>query len=137
MTLAESIARAAHVGQTEESTGDPYILHIERVANLVEGENAKAVAWLHDLLEDTSVTVADLERRGFSDEIINAVEVLTRKPTETYADYIEYVAKIGDPLAIAVKLADLRDHLRPNCPARLRPRYLKAWRTLTGEEWRD
>jgi hypothetical protein len=34
-----------------------------------------------------------------------------------------------------VKLADLKDHFRPNCPARLRPRYENAWKTLTGEAW--
>jgi hypothetical protein len=83
------------------------------------------------------VDLDELGVLGFPEVVIEAVDVLTRKPTETYADYIEYIAKIGDPLAIAVKIADLRDHLRPNCPARLRPRYLKAWKTLTGEEWQE
>lgn len=137
MTLAESIARTAHAGQAEESTGDPYVLHLERVANLVEGEDAKAVAWLHDVLEDTEVTLAELDSYGFSDEIVDAVDTLTRKPGEAYADYIDYILATEDPLAIAVKLADLLHHLRPNCPERLRPRYLEAWKTLTGEEWQE
>jgi hypothetical protein len=138
LLLAEDIAREAHAGQTEESTGDSYIKHVERVVDLVEGDDAKAVAWLHDVIEDSPNTADDLIARGMPMRIVAAVALLTRhERTETYADYIQNIKARGDPLAIAVKLADLKDHFRPNCPARLRPRYEKAWKTLTGQAYKS
>lgn len=133
LAKAEEIARRAHEGQREESTGDPYIRHIERVVDMVQGEYAKAVAWLHDVLEDTNVTLIDLRCAGISDSVLNAVAALTHKDGRSYAEYIEHLKRWNDPLALAVKIADLRDHLRPNCPERLRPRYEKAWHVLTNE----
>jgi (p)ppGpp synthase/HD superfamily hydrolase len=130
---AETIARVAHAGQKEESTGDDYIRHIERVVALVEGNEAKAVAWLHDILEDTPITVDGLRAAGISERVIRAVWLLTRQPGETYSEnYIPTIQQSGDPLAIAVKLADLKDHLRPNCPEQLRPRYENALMMLEG-----
>jgi (p)ppGpp synthase/HD superfamily hydrolase len=130
--IAEGIAREAHASQTEESTGDPYIRHIERVVSLVgDCDNLRAVAWLHDVIEDSQLNAGDLLNRGVSTEIVGAVVELTRVPAfETYAAYIQRVKESGNHLAIAVKIADLRDHLRPNCPERLRPRYEKAMETL-------
>jgi (p)ppGpp synthase/HD superfamily hydrolase len=130
MTLAEQIARHAHAGQTEESTGDPYVYHLQRVAALVEGDAAKAVAWLHDVIEDTAVTAGDLVMAGIPLDVLEAVVVLTRTEEETYADYIAEIETSGNPLALAVKIADLKDHLRPTCPARLRPRYERALQHL-------
>jgi len=126
MELAENIARRAHADQLEESTGDPYILHIERVVGLVETDEQRAVAWLHDVIEDSSITAADLLALGVSEPIVEAVVLLTRQAGESYADYIQRLAGSANEIAIAVKLADLRDHLRPNCPGRLRDRYRKA-----------
>lgn len=131
--IAERIAREAHAGQKEASTGEDYIHHVERVVAMVEGEEAKAVAWLHDVIEDTNITIRDLCRAGLSDDVIDAVERLTRDVADSYyADYIEIIRACGSQVALAVKLADLRDHLRPNCPERLRPRYEKALAVLTA-----
>lgn len=129
MTLAESIARRAHAGQTEESTGDPYIYHVQRVVALVQGDAAKAVAWLHDVIEDTAVTVVDLVSAGIALDVIEAVMLLTRTD-ETYAEYISTIQASANPLALAVKIADLHDHLRPTCPAQRRPRYERALQQL-------
>jgi hypothetical protein len=65
--IAERIARVAHAGQKEESTGDDYIHHVERVAALVDGDDAKAVAWLHDVIEDNPAWTFDRLKgcRGF------------------------------------------------------------------------
>lgn len=131
VTAAERIARQAHAGQTEESTGDDYIRHIERVVAMVDGDDAKAVAWLHDVIEDSPLTYGDLLDAGISPRVVDAVEVLTRVSHQPYEHYIRDLALSGDDLALTVKLADLRDHLRPNCPERLRPRYEQALRTLT------
>jgi len=132
--IAERIARQAHAGQTESSTGDDYIHHIERVVALVDGEDAKTVAWLHDVIEDTDVSYGELRRAGLPQHIITAVQLLTREDPYEYADYIEVIrgaaGSVHGDLALAVKVADLRDHLRPNCPSGLRARYEKALKRL-------
>lgn len=127
---AEAIARAAHFGQVEESTGDDYMRHIERVVALVEGDEAKAVAWLHDVWEDTPITGPAMAAAGISEHVVDAVRLLTRVPGEPYTRYILFIKHATNPLAAIVKLADLRDHLRPNCPERLRPRYEAALTVL-------
>lgn len=136
LELAKRIANLAHAGQREESTGDSYIHHVERVVALVEGDEAQAVAWLHDVVEDNEWwrSCEDpeswLRALVMNDAIVDAVLRLTRgwhvAKSESYRDYIEDIRASGDRLAIAVKIADLRDHLRPNCPESLRPRYEHA-----------
>lgn len=111
LSLCTRIACEAHAGQVDKA-GEPYIFHVMRVAMAVEGEEAKAVALLHDVVEDTEVTHPVLWAYGFSEEICSAVIAITRyKDQETYAEYIERVAL--NPLARVVKLADLADNLRP------------------------
>jgi (p)ppGpp synthase/HD superfamily hydrolase len=131
MALAERIAREAHRGQVDKS-GVDYIEHPARVAASVDGDAAKAIAWLHDVLEDTSVTFEQLLMDGIPYWIACAVDTLSRKSNETYR---EFIARIGDsgPIVIAVKLADLRDNLRPGCPADMaEKRYKPAIATLTA-----
>jgi (p)ppGpp synthase/HD superfamily hydrolase len=132
--VAELIARQAHAAQEEPQTALPYITHVERVVQMVEGDDAKAVAWLHDVLEDTPVTAEDLWAAGISEEVLLAVQALTRRDDETYRNYILRVQASG-PLARAVKLADLRDHLRPSeyLKVSLRSRYQQALHQLTGD----
>lgn len=68
LQTAERLARHAHAGQVEQLTGDDYIHHVERVVALVEGDEAKAVAWLHDVLEDTKVSADNLLAAGVTIE---------------------------------------------------------------------
>ena len=63
------LAAKAHTGQVDKG-GAPYILHPIRVMLACEGEKEKIVALLHDTLEDTALTAADLRRAGFSEEIV-------------------------------------------------------------------
>lgn len=103
--IARSIATRAHAGQVDKA-GKPYIGHPERVASQVEGDAAKATAWLHDVVEDTPLTLADLKAEGVSGEVIEAVSLLTH---DSGVPYLEYVRRIKrNPIARAVKLADLR-----------------------------
>ncbi|MFZ2526639.1 MAG: HD domain-containing protein [Rhodococcus sp. (in: high G+C Gram-positive bacteria)] len=114
--LAEQIATTAHHGQVDKA-GRPYITHPARVAARVAGDDyAVAAAWLHDVVEDTEVTLADLEQL-FPPEVTAAVEALTRRPGEAPADYYARVREV--PLAVTVKLADLADNSDPRRLARL------------------
>jgi hypothetical protein len=130
LSIAEAIARCAHARQVEESTGDPYILHVQRVVDLCSSDDAKIAAWLHDVLEDSDLTQEDLRSAGIPSRIITSVVILTHRVGQTYAEYIDSIKNFGDPVALEVKIADLRDHLRPNCPERLRPRYEAACKVL-------
>jgi (p)ppGpp synthase/HD superfamily hydrolase len=127
--LAHIIAIAAHLDQKEESTGDPYIFHVARVVALVS-PRAKAAAWLHDVLEDSWFTPEDLRTRNISEVTIASVILLTHDKCDSYLDYIDKIARSKDPIAIEVKIADLKDHFRPNCPPRLIPKYRAAWAVL-------
>lgn len=129
--IAEKIARRAHAGQVDKA-GAPYIEHVERVVAAVYGDDQRAVAWLHDVVEDCDFSFVDLAHEGISNATRRAVQILTREESDTYAEYTKVVLDSENPLALAVKIADLRDHLQPNCPPSLRPRYEKALELLTG-----
>lgn len=101
---AYMIACKEHRGQKDKG-GNDYILHPCAVADMLETDIEKAVAYLHDVVEDTKVTIDDLKRLDFPDVIINAVEAITKRENETYNIYIERVAK--NPIAKNVKLADM------------------------------
>ena len=106
---AIQIAARAHEGQVDKQ-GLPYILHPLRVMDGVEGLDAKIVAVLHDVVEDTEVTIDDLEREGFSGEILAAARCVTHSEGESYADYV--VRCRANPIARRVKLSDLADNTR-------------------------
>ncbi len=103
--LAYSIAKEAHKGQVDKA-GVDYIEHPKKVASYVQTNEEKVVAYLHDIIEDTDVTLDDLRNYGFSEKIIVAVDVLTRKKGQAYQSYLEIVK--SNELAKNVKLADLR-----------------------------
>ena len=73
---ALKVATEAHKGQTDKA-GNDYILHPIYVAEQMETDAEKSVAYLHDVVEDTDVTFEHLRRMGFSDEIVDAVEAIT------------------------------------------------------------
>jgi guanosine-3',5'-bis(diphosphate) 3'-pyrophosphohydrolase len=137
---ALEIAARAHSGQRDKE-GLPYILHPLRVMSRVNGEPAQIVAVLHDVVEDTSVTLDDLRAAGFTPEVIEAVTCVTHRREEPYAEYV--IRCRDNPLARQVKLADLEDNsllsraiLRRDREAgdlaRLR-RYTLSYKLLTGQ----
>jgi hypothetical protein len=110
---AIALACDAHRGQQYPSPeAEPYILHPLRVMLAVSGLRAQTVAVLHDVLEDTSVTVEEIRAIRVSADVVDAVVALTHSSDQTYEDYIEQVA--DNVLARAVKLADLADNLANN-----------------------
>lgn len=105
---ALAIAVDSHSGQVDKG-GHPYILHPIRMMLSLEKEEERILALLHDLIEDTEVTLSALESIGFSGEVISGLEALTRKPGETRMQAARRIKK--NPLARAVKLADLKDNM--------------------------
>jgi len=101
---AINIAYKAHEGQLDRS-GIPYIFHPMHIAEQMTTEETCIVAILHDVVEDTDVTLDELKEAGFSENIINAINLLTHRDEVPYLDYVR--ALKDDPIASVVKLADL------------------------------
>ncbi|MBO0895321.1 MULTISPECIES: HD domain-containing protein [Arthrobacter] len=117
ITNAERVARAAHEGQTDK-TGVPYITHPERVARTAAQrapehlrEEAQAVAWLHDTVEDTGVTLQGLREQGFPETVVAGVDAMTKRQGEPVESYFERVR--ANNLARIVKAADIDDNTNP------------------------
>ena len=107
LTEVYQLAEKAHEGQKRVS-GEPYITHpLEVTSILVDlgmDTDTLAAALLHDVVEDTSVTLMELQEQ-FPEEVTEAVRLLTRREDTDYFDYIRAVRK--NPVAKAVKLADI------------------------------
>ena len=104
---AIEIAARAHAGQVDKA-GAPYILHPIRMMLSVDSIEARMAAMLHDVVEDSDVTLEQLRAEGFPASVIEAVEALTKREGEDYEAFIRRVAP--NMLARQVKLADLRDN---------------------------
>ena len=89
--------------------GQPYILHPLRVMLSVEGDAERIAAVLHDVVEATPLVPADLAERGYPEEIVQAVDALSKRAGESYMEYIERAC--ANPIAVRVKMADLEDNL--------------------------
>ena len=101
---AAEIAYNAHIGQRDKA-GMPYIFHPYHVAEQMKDEMTVCAALLHDVAEDTAVTLEELAKE-FPPQVIEALRLLTHDPKD---DYMDYVAKIkGNPIARAVKIEDLK-----------------------------
>ena len=105
LELALSIATKAHRGQFDK-VGIDYIEHPIYVASQVDSEEEKAVALLHDVIEDSSVTADELLNAGLPETVVTAVQILSKKKGQDYQTYLKTVK--SNPLARAVKLADLK-----------------------------
>ena len=104
LNKAYELARKEHLGQVDKG-GNPYINHPISVANLMSTDDEKIVAYLHDIVEDTKITLSSLYEMGFTDEIVFAIDSMTKRDNENYDDYIKRLCK--SPLAIRVKIADM------------------------------
>jgi (p)ppGpp synthase/HD superfamily hydrolase len=119
-TLDEAIqvARRAHEGQLDKS-GRPYIAHPLRVMGKLRDEHERMAAVLHDVVEDTTVTLADLTEAGCPAEVVAAVAAISKQPGEDQAAYLARVS--ANPIARAVKRADIADNMSPERLSRLDP----------------
>lgn len=104
VSKALKLATAAHKGQVDKA-GVDYINHPVAVAESLATEDAQVVALLHDVVEDTSISLQNISERGFSERVVKAIDCLTKRDRESLRVYLERVKQ--DPLAVMVKLADL------------------------------
>jgi (p)ppGpp synthase/HD superfamily hydrolase len=118
VAAAKAIATIAHRSQTDK-IGVPYIEHPRRVAARLNDPKHIAAAWLHDVIEDCGITAGNLAAAGISSEVIIAVVLLTRTADNEGDGYYEAIRE--NPIALAVKLADIADNTDPERTARLEP----------------
>ena len=95
----------AHREQTDK-TGLPYVFHPFHLAEEMTDELSTVCALLHDVVEDTHITLADLTAMGYPGEVTEVLALLTHDPTVPYMDYVRAIAE--HPVAARVKMADLR-----------------------------
>lgn len=108
---AIAIAKEAHAGQIDKA-GKPYIGHPLRVMAAVEGDDAKIVGVLHDVVEDCPAWTFDrLRAEGFSDAVLRSLQSVTKRKGkgEPYEDFVARAAR--DPIGRRVKRADLVDNM--------------------------
>lgn len=95
----------AHKDQTDKA-GMPYVFHPFHLAECMDDEISTACALLHDVAEDTDITIEELSEMGFPEEITRALRLLKHEEGVEYFDYVRKIAE--NPTAAKVKLADLR-----------------------------
>lgn len=128
--LASKIAYKAHEGQNDKA-GVPYIFHPIHIAEQMDSEESCVVALLHDVIEDSDITLEILSKY-FNDDIIAALRVLTKKENDDYVMYIKRVKT--NKLATKVKIKDLehnRDLTRlDEVTDKDRKRSMKYWEAI-------
>ena len=136
-----ALAIRAHAGQTDPD-GLPHIAHVERVAAALDAYDERAVALLHDVLEDSDLTADDLRSRGLPEVVVEADLAPTKRPHERYRSYIARVADApgeSGRLVRRVKVVDVQDNLRRSGSRNLRERvekYRFALDYLTARSWK-
>jgi GTP diphosphokinase / guanosine-3',5'-bis(diphosphate) 3'-diphosphatase len=104
LNKAYEIASMAHKNQKDKG-GIEYINHPVAVSTLVGSLEEKIVALLHDVIEDTRVTLEELKSFGFNDNVIAAIDAISKKAGESTDDYMNRVK--NNKFACSVKKADL------------------------------
>lgn len=102
------IATNAHQGQIDKG-GRPYILHPLRLMFSRKNDIERICAVLHDVIEDTDITLDYLRNEGFSEEVLSVLDALTRRSNESYDEFISRI--LNNKTACYVKLADLCDNM--------------------------
>ena len=134
---AMQIAYAAHHGQVDKG-GLPYIFHPYHLAEQMNDEISCCAALLHDVVEDTAVTMEELATE-FPPEVIDVLKLLTHREGVPYFDYVRNIKE--NPIAVKIKLADIAHNSdQSRCPSLTREqlayfqsKYQKAKAILTED----
>lgn len=95
----------------EDKGGLPYVIHLLKVYSNVSCYIEKVCALLHDVVEKTDISYKDLKRIGYSDEILEILQILTKNKGEDYRDYISRIINSENIHAMNIKLADLKHNM--------------------------
>lgn len=95
-----------------DKSGIPYVFHPFHVAEQMNTEDEVIVALLHDLIEDTDVTIEEIKNMNFSESVVEALTLLTHDEGQDYYEYIKSIAK--NEIAVKVKIADLKHNMDLN-----------------------
>ncbi len=146
LTLENAVllAEAAHAGQLDKGDGGTYFRHPFRVMQALEayGSEVQMAAVLHDVKEDGGITLEDLRILGASEDVIEAVDSVSKRDGESYDDAIGRVKQ--NWMGSLVKVADNRDNANKKRAALLpedkrikgENKYPKALAQLIeGNEW--
>jgi (p)ppGpp synthase/HD superfamily hydrolase len=109
LETAIAVAAAAHMDQ-KDCNGDPYILHALRVMMAQTTRETQILAVMHDMIEHTATALNDIYSFGFDDDIVLALNAITRRDDEDHLLFVKRAC--SNPIARPVKIADLRDNLR-------------------------
>ena len=120
--ISREIAARAHAGQTRRD-GVPYLTHPAAVAASVPAA-LQPIAWLHDVCEDSDITLDDLRRAGLPERVVESVGAITKRDGEEYEAYLDRV--VANPPAAAVKCADIAHNLGSQPKPTSRAKYLLA-----------
>ena len=117
MTVEETlrIALEAHEGQ-KDLDGKPAVLHPVAVGLMGCNDAETKTGFLHDVVEDSDLTLDELRGRGVDEDVLAALQLLTHAKTEDYFDYVRRIAASGNITAIHVKISDLRHNLERGLP---------------------
>ena len=132
------IAANAHTGQIQRN-GEPYSLHPLQIMLQMETIPEKIAAILHDVIEDSDITLEMLQKEGFSDDVLKTVDLLTHYEKDSYEEYIERLKSF--PMARHIKIADLNDNMKIQRLKKVGEKdfqrlekYHKHWKILIQEE---
>ena len=113
MTTLEDIIRIAvnaHDGM-KDMVGNPAVAHVLAVGLMGKTVAEQKAGFLHDVVEDSSITIDDLRAEGVEEDVLTAVDLLTHRPSMNYEDYVRNIVLSGNQTAIQVKLNDLHHNL--------------------------
>lgn len=133
--VARTVARRLHSGRLSRN-GQPLIEHVERVARAVPTD-ARALAYLHDVLERADTSSEELRELELTDEEWDVLALLTRHPRESYKRYVSRIARAegrAGTMARSIKLADLNDHLQHRRHRARMPDYSWARRQILASQ---
>ena len=131
----KELATLYHGGQMRlrgDDTGKPYIIHPSRIASKFDDEILKSIAWLHDVLEDTLVTMDILKSKDIPPQVLFGIKCLTRGKDETYFDFIMRIK--NNDLARPVKIADIEDNMMGLSEGSLKDKYRFALYILKNKD---
>ena len=106
---AITIASEAHQGQSSIN-GEPYILHPLRLLIKSKSNEERIITVLHDVIEKSNISLADLKNKGFEQNIISSIDSLSRRSSESYIDYLGRLMQ--NKISVKIKLLDLADNIK-------------------------